>query len=145
MGQRHIQTRVPDTLAERIDSFQESEGYMNDAEAIRHLLRAGLDAETEDREDTQDDDSDGTRTLIERLASPGMIQIGTILILTSTVAMLVTTRLLTAGYATLGILTAGTAALLLVLATLTIWAAAIAQIVLARPLRDLVIPRWVRA
>lgn len=145
MGQRHIQTRVPDTLAERIDTFQENEGFMNDAEAIRHLLRAGLEAETEDTETTEDDNTDGTRTIVERIASGEVMQIATILMLTSALAMLATNYLLTTGYTTVGVLTAGIATLLLILAAITSWAAAIAQIVLARPLRELVIPRWVRA
>jgi Arc/MetJ-type ribon-helix-helix transcriptional regulator len=55
MGQQHIQTRVPDDLADRIDTYQEHEEYMNDAEALRALLRAGLDAEG-----YADDPTDGT-------------------------------------------------------------------------------------
>jgi Arc/MetJ-type ribon-helix-helix transcriptional regulator len=51
MGQTHIQTRVPDELFERIEEYEESNDYMNQAEAVRALLRAGLDAEESDEPD----------------------------------------------------------------------------------------------
>lgn len=62
MGQQHIQTRVPDDLADRIDTYQEHEEYMNDAEALRALLRAGLDAEGYAEDGVDDDPTDGTDT-----------------------------------------------------------------------------------
>jgi Arc/MetJ-type ribon-helix-helix transcriptional regulator len=58
MGQQHIQTRVPDDLADRIDTYQEHEEYMNDAEALRALLRAGLDAEGYAEDGVGDDEGD---------------------------------------------------------------------------------------
>jgi Arc/MetJ-type ribon-helix-helix transcriptional regulator len=51
MGQSHIQTRVPDELYERIEEYEESNEYMNQAEAVRALLRAGLEAEESDEPD----------------------------------------------------------------------------------------------
>jgi Arc/MetJ-type ribon-helix-helix transcriptional regulator len=44
----HIQTRVPSELYQKIEEYEEEGAYMNQSEAIRHLLRAGLDAEAEE-------------------------------------------------------------------------------------------------
>jgi Arc/MetJ-type ribon-helix-helix transcriptional regulator len=54
MPQRHIQTRVPENVAEEIDTYQEHENHMNQSEAIRALLRAGLDAKQENGEEEEE-------------------------------------------------------------------------------------------
>jgi Arc/MetJ-type ribon-helix-helix transcriptional regulator len=43
MTDQKVQTRVPDPMADDIETFQET-GYMNKSEAVRRLLRDGLDA-----------------------------------------------------------------------------------------------------
>lgn len=48
MGQEHIQTRVPSKLYQKIEEYEREGAYMNQAEAVRNLLRAGLDAEAEE-------------------------------------------------------------------------------------------------
>jgi Arc/MetJ-type ribon-helix-helix transcriptional regulator len=61
MGQTHIQTRVPDTLVEEIEEYQEDGDYMNRSEALRTLLRRGL----EDAEgDADEDESEANTTQI---------------------------------------------------------------------------------
>lgn len=66
MGQTHIQTRVPNNLADRIEHYQENESYMNQAEALRALLREGLasegygDGESADHTKTEPEDRFGS-------------------------------------------------------------------------------------
>ena len=45
MGQVHIQTRVPDEINDEIEKRLESGDFMNRAEVVRYLLRAGIEAD----------------------------------------------------------------------------------------------------
>lgn len=55
MAKELIQTRAPDDLVTDIEEYQEEAGHLNRAEAIRTLLRAGLDAHTPPDEEPDDD------------------------------------------------------------------------------------------
>jgi len=49
MGNEMFQARLNDDFAERIHEFRD-EQYMSKSEAVRHLLRTGLEAETDDEQ-----------------------------------------------------------------------------------------------
>jgi Arc/MetJ-type ribon-helix-helix transcriptional regulator len=55
MTDQKVQTRVTNEMADRIDTFQEGD-YMNQSEAIRRLLRDGLDANEPLDEEADDGD-----------------------------------------------------------------------------------------
>jgi Arc/MetJ-type ribon-helix-helix transcriptional regulator len=59
MTDQKVQTRVTDEMAERIDTFQEDD-YMNRSEAIRKLLRDGLEANEPLDEEADDGNPDAT-------------------------------------------------------------------------------------
>jgi hypothetical protein len=53
MGNEMFQARLDDEFADEIHEYRE-EHHMNKSEAVRHLLREGLEAEREDREAVTD-------------------------------------------------------------------------------------------
>jgi Arc/MetJ-type ribon-helix-helix transcriptional regulator len=144
MGQDHIQTRVPSKLYQQIEEYEEEGAYMNQAEAIRHLLRAGLDAEAEEEpgevEEAVEDatgEAQGNSLVgvgvVEAVASPKTVLLGAIILATS--ALIMATPL---AYPSIVVPALVVSTALAVLATVTIWLAAVAQLALARPLRALV-------
>lgn len=61
MGNELFQARLPDEFAEKIHEYREN-NHMTKSEAVRHLIRTGLEAEAEA------DDDEGDTWFLERLA-----------------------------------------------------------------------------
>lgn len=73
MTDQKVQTRVPDPMADDIETFQET-GYMNKSEAVRKLLRDGLDANRPlDEEPNTDDTTTGETTVTTTRRRQGMV------------------------------------------------------------------------
>jgi hypothetical protein len=62
MGNELFQARLPDDFAEEVHEYRE-ENHMSKSEAVRHLLRAGLEAEATA-------DGGGMTSFLHRLAQP---------------------------------------------------------------------------
>lgn len=136
MGNEMFQARLDDDFADRIHQYRD-ENHMNKSEAVRHLLRAGLDAETA----TETEQEVRGRGLLERLAGAKMMMVAAVLLLTSAVSMVgaawvgTSSILLTIALMNLSFV--------LMLASLTVIGVGIAAILaLERPLRSLVHTNW---
>lgn len=126
MGRKpKIQTRVERDTKEAIDAYVAENEDLSQAEAIRHLIRAGLAQKGHPVAA-----ADGGSPL-ERLASPKTVLLGVALMLLATATLggaLVTSL-------TLPLAIVGTG--IVILGLLTLWTALLAQIALAKPLKGL--------
>lgn len=68
MGNELFQARLPDDFADRIHEYRE-ENHMTKSEAIRHLIRTGLEAETEEEKERD-------RPFLEQLADGSIFTTG---------------------------------------------------------------------
>ena len=82
MGNEMFQARLDDDFADRIHEYRE-DNYMNKSEAVRHLLRVGLEAETREEEDS----GEGRLGVLERLAGPNMMGVAVVLLFLSALSM----------------------------------------------------------
>jgi len=140
MGKDHIQTRVPSELYQRIEKYEEERAYMNQAEAVRHLIRAGLDAETEEEPNELEKaveeattDAKGNRGMVEAVASQKTVLLATIMVAVGALAVITALA-----YPSMVLPAGMVAGALLTMSVTTATLAILAQLALSRPLRALV-------
>lgn len=63
MGKNQLSAPISEELDEAVEEFEDSEGFATRAEAIRHLVRCGLDSES------------GDGTVIETAPQPSLLQL----------------------------------------------------------------------
>lgn len=131
MAKPTISGRVPHDLKEEFDEYADRHEITKSV-AQRRLIRAGLDAET----DAGQEQSGGAGGMLERLASPRVVTHAAAFLLVTALSWGMVVLLPTAGTATV-VLLAATGGVTLLLAALTMLAAALAQIALNRPLTGL--------
>lgn len=140
MGKKHIQTRVPEELGNQIEEYQESKEFMNDSEAIRELLRTGLEAKGYHDTTTDPDGGTDTTSILERIGSARTLGAGTVFTLLSVLPMFGAEFAVSNGDIALALVASTLAVLLMGVACVIIAAAALAQIALALPLHQAVYP-----
>jgi len=133
MGKTRVQTRVEPDTKSQIDEYAEARD-IGDAEALRRLIRSGLAAEGHPV--TAADG--GTKSLLERLAAPSTVGLSAIFLLFSAALMGLAGVLASNGTLAAALVTLGISTVLMLLALGTVWAAVLAQLALAQPLRGLV-------
>jgi Arc/MetJ-type ribon-helix-helix transcriptional regulator len=125
-----LSAQFPSSEVEQIEEYREKHGY-NKSEALKKLVRRGLESEMDEKESN-------TATFLERLGSTRTVLIGSLLMMISGLFLFVGYQLAIINYSTIAFGIILISFILLILAILTVWAAALAQIALARPLRQLV-------
>lgn len=136
MAKEPITTRLDADTKREVENYADKH-EIGQTEAARRLIRVGL--ANEGHPVTASDG--GTKPLLERVASPRTVLGGVLLMVLSLAAMIPAGELAQAGAYTpaLGLLLVATVAA--VMAAIVIWASALAQLALARPLRALILPR----
>lgn len=132
MAKEPLTTRLDADTKREVENYAE-EHEIGQTEASRRLIRAGLAAEGHPVATTDG----GEAGPLERIASTKTVVIGTVLFGLSILPILGAGEAATAGADTLAFGLLGLTTVLMILATATIWAAALAQLALARPLRGL--------
>jgi len=131
MSKPLISVRVPNDLKEEFDDYADQRGISNSV-AMRRLLWAGLEAKT----DADQEQSGGAGGMLERIASLRTVAHGVAFLAVAVLSLGMVALLPDAGTATV-VLLAAAGGVTLLLALLTMWAAALAQIALDRPLAGL--------
>jgi predicted transcriptional regulator len=131
MSKPLISVRVPNDLKEEFDEYADQRGISKSV-AMRRLLWAGLEAKTE----SEEEQSGGAGGMLERIASLRTVTHAAAFLLVTALSWGMVVLLPTAGTATV-VLLAATGGVTLLLAALTMLAAALAQIALNRPLTGL--------
>jgi Arc/MetJ-type ribon-helix-helix transcriptional regulator len=134
MGNEMFQARLSDDFAEEVHEFRQN-NYMSKSEAVRHLLRRGLEAEAE---------SDGaseephTTSILERIANGRLLVPSTVGAIIGTLLPAYGVLAVQQGDVVVGSVVMVLALVLLVVSTIGAASVVIAQLALAKPLRGLV-------
>lgn len=129
-----IQTRVERDTKDAIDAFNEDHADLSQSEAVRHLIRAGL-AEKGYPVAAADG---GDRDLLETIAAPRTIGVGTAFMLLGGVFMLLGAWFAQGGMMWPALISVLLMGISMTLAAIITTLAALAQLALARPLKGLV-------
>ena len=135
MANEMFQARLPDDFAKEVHEYREK-NHMSKSEAVRHLIRAGLEAETSE-DDT--DSTGGTYTPLERLATRWTVAFGGAVLMLGALLLMAAYILAVANSTALAFVVAGLSSGVIAAGTGFIVIAALAQLALARPLRGLLL------
>lgn len=128
-----IQTRVPDDVKDALNEYAKDHDR-TEADALRRIVTSELQ-----REGYLSPIADGgpPDTMVERIASAKTAIAGTILTVLGYLPLLLVSDLLNAGHVVLALALGVLAVAMILSGVATVWAAAIAQVALARPLKSL--------
>jgi len=133
MAKEPITTRLDADTKQQVENYAD-EHDIGQTEAARRLIRAGLAEEGYPVAATDG----GAKTLLERIAAPSTVMLGSVFLLVSAGLMGLAGVLASNGTFAGAFVTLGLSTVLMLLAVGTIITATLAQLALAQPLRGLV-------
>jgi hypothetical protein len=134
MAKEPLTTRLDADTKQQVEEYA-NEHDIGQTEAARRLIRAGLAEEGYPVAATDG----GAKTLLERLAAPSTVMLGSVFLLVSAGLMALAGLLASNGSFAGAFVTLGLSTVLMLLAVGTIITATLAQLALAQPLRGLVL------